>query len=1271
MARDAVDDYEGHLVVGIRHVPFLSSAILIMTKSSSIALYQPTEWLTLYRRWNMTDEFVHMLNEARGTLDVEGVSGVWAFQYAECISRANVLSELIKDYCFQDVCMAVFCVNSWHENRSAQECVLGLNASLMITKVFGTKTIESYGDFEQFFRSIYEACKTSEYEDYVLPIMGQSKIEFEGCWYPVILGCGMVQEYPRLYFGEALCIADDARDEYRGLLTYVAQMCREIGYGGWSDSTHEEVRFVLPPEEHWQRTRRWFMSDPVSILTPYVIEELSASILPVEMRHFVSNTNYLLPLFNPSILSDYLLQRIHSIGKKKASAVVESVIATEAIKIYGAGIGRQEGCIAFPVFRYNGAYLEDCPSTLILFDMNGTVTLFYNLAHGDGNLEQLICHLKADNKALEVIDTGWQGRKPVVYGMRPSAIRRVTLVAFVDDVEPALHSRVQPVSGLADITCGALDLLTLLQAASSVEEISAFFAEVASSKHKLIRLLSGIAPFFLCWKDNNRSILSGAKKRESMSIYCDFNDTDRYYRDFFCEIEGRYPFTDNSYTLGSPFCNTYEECERGFVTMRSKADGQFLGVAKGLGDGCNSFVHIFVAHDRSFFVGDEGIEEEGSAYALYEDLLKCMVNSLESGFSRLADALGGVFQIGYVAKVEADARGFECIDCEYGVYGLSVEGEPHVVLFSVDASVFVPALMDATDRSVECRLVGDILSLLPEDKEGVRCELIHSVRELAGSGKMVDMRGIELPYTWNGVQRVAEETDVSRAYAIRAVATSAAKVGVSPGMYYGRDANGVLRSFQEELTAEFKHELSKYSPKALLTGLYAALARAMHDYYIHSMRFGSFDRVEGTESQRVDSKTLDLREAARRWIRASRYCIETTLCLDTYGGEIPGTSDLSALVSLADQLVSLCDEADILLFAPPGFGIEIDDDYIVTAVEDDSKVAISKKLRRRQLLDPGHSGGVATKDTDYVSKAANAFRKDTGISFECFLDVLDTLALGFDEDVEGVTLRSNVVRINSSDLESFLNSELEVAYSAQELASCVRYITLDPAELQVISGKQLDYLPFGRVKDRPNRLELKPIVRLGDELFFAPVALGMLRRRWIGGIAERFLPVKASFNSLYGVISQWKRHYEKSLESDTYQSFIDAGYSKGYVYKGIELKKRGRHPEFLGDYDVLAFNQETKTIWAIECKEFEKIESAYDYMQLQDRWFGKKGLLSKFERRINYLKSNAGQVANDLGFVYEGALEVRALLVCNKLFDNMLGTSSFEVVTQNELKSLI
>lgn len=100
-------------------------------------------------------------------------------------------------------------------------------------------------------------------------------------------------------------------------------------------------------------------------------------------------------------------------------------------------------------------------------------------------------------------------------------------------------------------------------------------------------------------------------------------------------------------------------------------------------------------------------------------------------------------------------------------------------------------------------------------------------------------------------------------------------------------------------------------------------------------------------------------------------------------------------------------------------------------------------------------------------------------------------------------------------------------------------------------------------------------------------------------------------------------------------------------------------------------NASSATIWVVECKEYEKVESAYDYMQLQQRWFGQDGKLLKFERRIKYMQDHLEEIANDLGLAHQDPLQLRPYLVSNKIFTNLIGDSNFQVITLSELNELL
>ena len=467
----------------------------------------------------------------------------------------------------------------------------------------------------------------------------------------------------------------------------------------------------------------------------------------------------------------------------------------------------------------------------------------------------------------------------------------------------------------------------------------------------------------------------------------------------------------------------------------------------------------------------------------------------------------------------------------------------------------------------------------------------------------------------------------------------------------------------------FEKELCRYDAESLILCLYEFLAQSSHDYFIHTARFNLFDGLADDEKERIEQSSVENREEARTSVRALRYTIEYVLSFGLSGDEIAQEEELNTLVSLACEVVALADAADMLHFDSPKIGIEVAENSRVFLTEDDELREESKKLRVRQLSDSGHFLE-AKDDEPYIAKAKDAFLQDTGINFECFLDVLEALAF-YVVDEEATAQKPNVFIGSKESIISFLVGAFGDYYEPLEISSCLDFLLLDISHLRTVKGKNFDYLPFGRMKDRPNRLELRPIIPIKGKWVFSPVEMGVLRDRWVRGFAERFIPAKASFESTYQIMQQWKRHYEKSLEKETYSCFIENGMNPNFVFKNLSLHKKGNHPQYLGDFDVLAYNEEASTLWIVECKEFEKVESSYDYMQLQVRWFGEKGKLKKFDRRIEYVNNHLSQIMQDLCLPYSEETQVNPILVCNKLFLNVLNESSFNVITLNELNALL
>ena len=1194
---------------------------------------------------------------------------LWTVGYAGCIENSATILPLIVRYKFEDVCKAVFCINSWYQNRPAQCFAFSANAALISAKNFGENPITTYEDFKAFFKEIESLDLVSPYEDYVIPVMGHTKLYFKDRWWPAFYGCGMIHEYSRLCFADSICLEAGRADEFELLLDYTTSMIDVLDGGGWDGEEIVDIALDLPPESHWNNTIRWFEKSHYVQLPSAVTEVLSNRDKPIESIHFIKQGDVTYPLFNPSILTDYLGYCCELLQADTLTGAIDTYLALNADLIYTSNILDKTGLFLWPRFKIADDYFEDCPVAFMLFDDSGCLTVFYDSYFGDGNLRELRRALVKRSSEVQAFESYKRERGYRGLGFKGRSVKTINLVAFVNDVAPVtIPSRIE-ISPVAVATCGALDLLSIFHAASSVEEINAYFTSLRKTKIELFSGMSGVFPHFWSWKNSDRNILAGAEdNKDHIVVFGDYNDNDLYYCEFFRGDARHYPSIDSTYPFGSPFLYRFEKNDQGFVVVTTKAEGRYVSEAKRLGDKPR-FLQLCADSGTGVNFSSEELEREIEANNLSQDILTKLVNSLEDEFGALAQAFHGIVRFEYVCEASVKAECLDLIDEELGIHAKILDAPFAYVCYTFDKKRFIDTLVNATDRSIECRLGKAIVSALKGDLLVIN-NLIKAIDALRYEKKLSDMRAVEVPYIWHRSIEHIEETDVSRKAAIKTVAIAADKAEVKPGVYEGADANELLRRFQGGLTSTLKEELGKYEAETLIKELYEICGNSSHDFFVHTNRFGAFTKIDEQEAYRLKDSTLDLRENARELMRASRYCIEAVLAFDLDGEENPSTNELAYLLSLASQCLGTSDIADMLRFNPRGISVEIEDNKTVRVLEDDVLASRSRDVKKRSLVDPGHILEDATIDISYVGRSKVAFEKDTGVSFDCFLCVLDELALGVESNAAFSFVRSNVVSVSKEDLITYLSETLHQHFQEPSIRECIEFLTIDDSTLNTSNGMIVDYIPFGRIKDRPNRLELKPLISFGDMFVYSPVCTGLLKLRWMDGIAQRFLPTKA-YVSLDEVCKQWKRHYEKALEKDVRECFLSHGFNSQHVFKTLHLHKHGNHPQHLGDYDGLAFDEKDETIWCIECKEFEKVESAFDSFQLQQRWFGKNGKLRKFEKRVRYLNDHLIEIARDLGFRHSGALKVKPYLVSNKLFLNMIGESNFEIITLNELNKIL
>ena len=140
--------------------------------------------------------------------------------FEHILPTAEKLYERIKDYDYQDLIVATFCMNLWRRNRSALAQALTLNLVLLMDKPFGNKPIKEYSEFQAFFLIISELVSITPWEDYIIDDYGEVFINHNGISYPIIIGTGYLQVYGMVRYLQTLVCVRGVDKDFCSILEY-------------------------------------------------------------------------------------------------------------------------------------------------------------------------------------------------------------------------------------------------------------------------------------------------------------------------------------------------------------------------------------------------------------------------------------------------------------------------------------------------------------------------------------------------------------------------------------------------------------------------------------------------------------------------------------------------------------------------------------------------------------------------------------------------------------------------------------------------------------------------------------------------------------------------------------------------------------------------------------------------------------------------------------------------------------------------------------------
>ena len=400
--------------------------------------------------------------------------------------------------------------------------------------------------------------------------------------------------------------------------------------------------------------------------------------------------------------------------------------------------------------------------------------------------------------------------------------------------------------------------------------------------------------------------------------------------------------------------------------------------------------------------------------------------------------------------------------------------------------------------------------------------------------------------------------------------------------------------------------------------------------------------------------------------RANRFLIEYVAACPPAGDCKINNLDYLRLLAISDEIIIKGTISDLLHRGLANYQVSIlesgrlgisSDVPIEVAMRDYGIHSIEQLIRSVQGKE-GYSDLTNFDLQDFVNKSEPVMRKEFGFSFNELRNVCGAL-----------------LDLNTADKSIRIDRDEAVTRIADTRNMSLELVSVILDSISLFQRPNFfhkrDDWPWGFNRDMS--YTRRPVVRQGNDIVFGFRSIHNLVRFWVTTLLSgRFL-------------SQAKTEEMKQLISKT-RSQINNAFAREVSLRlnhlGIETKiaiekfggRRivGVSGEKLGDIDILGVHEPSKTIVAIEAKDFEVSRTPSELANEVGKLFGgkskKKSTVEKHERRLEWLREHLDKVVAEFGIDDSLGWKVRGFIVTSEqLVTPMMRSSSLPVLTINDL----
>lgn len=1179
--------------------------------------------------------------------------------FAMLEEKKNKILSIISQYEFSSVICAAFAITSWRNNRGAQESCLSINEAMVNNKKWGNKKITKYPELQELFDLLFPILQITPYDDPVLADFGEIKLNYCSRYYSVITGTGHTQPiFASLQFLESLSKNVSMDNSTLELLNYSENMiCQLQKTNALCDSNPSMVpKFECPSEEYFKSVTAFFCTKPWEKLNNTLLEMLSANSNTILKSHFYLHGGNYYPLFNPSLVIDYFTDLLSNCTQDEIGIIVKKTLFKKLYEIYGDSDPTDlfvENCL---LLSQNKSLTSKCTCFVVQEESNFIVFLDCNV-DCSFTIGEILTAFNGNELSVVDLDDRKSSSTCKAYHLNNSANLHIICYDEYLDVDKTV---IKAGRKGEKRTYSAIDLMFMIMFSENIMQFVEFDNYKESNEPGILSW-GGASDYYITFLREKGFISKGAI--EYTHIYIEFESAAAYIFSLYMDLNKFFPFHLSSNGFMEPECWNIEKVDKNLCKLAKKPQGAIVGDLFVLENRCT----FFWSYDFKNIAKDNNREQIGISAEACNTIIERFFAEFDSELSAVPFLNS--------THIQLCCHSLSNQDSNYIMHNQFFEKDGHMIVdFEVNCDKLLNDISTASNRQVEYKMILELFNPVMQRSKTDFSAVFKKINDEMPKKKNINTTAMKIEYFFNLNTQKIKETEVSRLSVSKQISKICASANVAPGIYTGKDATAIVRKIQKSMVNCFEEKIIPLGKDILHAKALSALASEV--FTINANSLNAKISAELDESMRGKSreKVFEASETSKGLKVSLSYLIETNLfLLENRGSENISEVVLSELLSFAQYLVHLQNSSDLCYHTDSKTELIIEEDYRIGVKLGESYDSKHNSDKRRRLYTKPYDLNGDETDKEYIEKAVKAFGKDTGIEFSLLNAVMYQLSqIGFPTEIVWFKeIAPNVIMANTSDLIKDYISFADEDVCYEDIKKAYDFLTVDTDRLKSIGDNKYDILPIWEREKRDNYFSVKPLYKSGDNYIFSPILMDELRKRWIGGFSQFYLPYEVGLSRTIKVLDDWKSHYEHLFSSQIENLLKSFGCD--YCKHDVDIRREdrsGNHPTIneLGDYDVIGLNISRKTVYIIECKVLRPIGSVFEHSNQQKRFFFEEKFDEKFQKRINYFSKVFCSFFSNLGYEITDEFRVMPFMVVNKVFSSYYKDVGFAIVTYDELK---